>query len=560
MRGLRWVRPVQVVYAIALVVYLVVGCVLALHFHFLMGDALSRVQSAQGALFSRDPHLAEIGFIFTPLTSLVELPLVALSPWIPDLTRYGLAGVIMSAAFMAAAVAQIWGIADDRGTPRWQQIAVTAVFLVNPMIVFYGATGMSEAPFVFLMCWATRRLIRWTSTDDVHDLISTGVALGLGYLTRYDAAVAIAAAAVFVAVVTRLRATHADPTAVRGHSRRSALLDAVIVVAPGALAVSVWAVTSWLLTGQLFAQFQSGYGNSQILAQSGGPSSAGLPALGFSAASLLVLAPALPLLVPAIAVLAGRRRDIEVVVPTLLFGSVLAFQTYSYVTGVTFPFLRFYICAIPLIAVYALQFSPARGGVRSRRPGAYVSPRDTHQPRLPVAAVVATVVLAASLPITFVAMGNRHLSVQQYALGVLFGRGDSDPVEQAKQRAIVDTFATERQIADYLDAMHLPDGSVLMDTVYGFAIVAASNNPKQFVVPSDKDFVSALNNPAGHGVQFILAIPTEGRGASDAVNRRYPTIFDNGGGVGSLYLEIPNTGADQPTWRMYRVFGDTGSQ
>ncbi|MFD4295069.1 glycosyltransferase family 39 protein [Rhodococcus sp. NPDC058532] len=545
---MRRLRPVQGVFAAALVVYLVLGFVLALRYHFLIGDALSRVQSAQGALFSRDPHLAEIGFIFTPLTSLVELPLVALSPWIPELTRYGLAGVIMSAAFMAAAVAQIWGIAADRGTPRWQQVAVTLLFALNPMILFYGATGMSEAPFVFLMCWATRRLIRWISTDDVHDLISVGVALGLGYLTRYDAAAAIATAAVFVAVLTRLRAGRS-----RGHARRSALLDAVIVVAPGALAVSVWAVTSWLLTGQLFAQFQSGYGNAQILAQSGGPSEAGLSALGFSAASMLVLAPALPLLVPAVAVLAVRRRDLEVLVPTLLFGSVLAFQTYSYVTGVTFPFLRFYICVIPLIAVYALQFSPARGPLPSRRPGAYTRERDVRQPRLPVAALVATLALAASLPITLAGMAHRQLSVQQYALGVLFGGGEDDPAEQAKQRAIMDTFATERQIADYLDAMNLPDGSVLMDTVYGFAIVAASTNPKQFVVPSDRDFVAALNDPAGHGIEYILAIPTSGRGASDAVNRRYPTIFDNGGAVATLELEIPNTGADQPTWRLYRV-------
>ena len=38
------------------------------------------------------------------------------------------------------------------------------------------------------------------------------------------------------------------------------------------------------------------------------------------------------------------------VVPILLYGAVLAFQTYSYATGGTFPFLRFYIVAIPFAA------------------------------------------------------------------------------------------------------------------------------------------------------------------------------------------------------------------
>ena len=43
-----------------------------------MGDALSRVQAAESVLFSRDPHLAAIGFIFTPLTAMVQIPAILL--------------------------------------------------------------------------------------------------------------------------------------------------------------------------------------------------------------------------------------------------------------------------------------------------------------------------------------------------------------------------------------------------------------------------------------------------------------------------------------------------
>ena len=52
-------------------VYLAVGYWLQVRHGFILGDALSRVSAAQGALFSRDPHLAAIGFIFTPLTAMV---------------------------------------------------------------------------------------------------------------------------------------------------------------------------------------------------------------------------------------------------------------------------------------------------------------------------------------------------------------------------------------------------------------------------------------------------------------------------------------------------------
>ena len=47
---------------------------------FIIGDALSRVSAAQSVLFSRDPHLAAIGFIFTPLTAMVEIPAILLEP------------------------------------------------------------------------------------------------------------------------------------------------------------------------------------------------------------------------------------------------------------------------------------------------------------------------------------------------------------------------------------------------------------------------------------------------------------------------------------------------
>ena len=61
-------------------VYLAVGYWLQVGNGFILGDALSRVSAAQSALFSRDPHLAAIGFIFTPLTAMVQIPAVCLEP------------------------------------------------------------------------------------------------------------------------------------------------------------------------------------------------------------------------------------------------------------------------------------------------------------------------------------------------------------------------------------------------------------------------------------------------------------------------------------------------
>ena len=339
--------------------YLAFGVYLAAGLHVYFGDSLSRVQAAQSVLFSRDPHLAAIGFIFTPLTALVQLPLTALSVWWPQMTTDALSAAIMSSAFMAGAVVQVSGIARDRALPRTMAIVVTLVFALNPMIVLYAANGMSEAPYIFFLAWAVRRLIRWVDTDDVHELIVAGIALGLAYLTRYDGAVAAFVAGCFVAFVTYRRSDKAFGRRLRV---QRALLDVVLVASPSLLAFIVWAMTSWLITGQAVAQFTAQYGNTAIIDQSGGTGSdTGIDSLRFAITELLILAPLYVVLFVLVAwVRIRRHRLYPLVVPVLIIGAVIAFQVYSYVRGTTFGFLRFYMTVILLAAVTALLATPAR--------------------------------------------------------------------------------------------------------------------------------------------------------------------------------------------------------
>lgn len=529
------------VFWLSCLLYAAVGLYLSLDVAYFQGDSLSRVAAARSALHSRDPHLAAIGFVFTPLTALMQLPLVALSDWWPALTRWGLTAVVMSAPFMAGAVTQVHLFVRDRGASPWLVWTVTALFALNPMIVYYGANGMSEAPFLMLLCWATRRLVRWISTDDVHDLAVAGIAVGLAYLARYDALAVGAAVTVLVVAVTWWRT----------RVWRAALLDAILVAAPVALAFLVWAATSWLITGEALQQFSSSYGNAAILEQSGGGSTGGLGALAFSVAEILVLGPALPLLAPVVAVLAWRRRDLEPAVPFVVLGAVLAFAALSYFRGMTFPFLRFYLVAVPLAAMWVVQLAPRRGQLRARRLGAHATVRPQDRGTL---APVGALALAVSVPVTFVAMGNATLSQEQHALRtVLFPDPDDTSQLRDQENRIIASFGTERRIADHLDALDLPPGSVVMDTVYGFAVLTATDRPEQFVIPSDADFTRILNDPAANGVRYLLTVPNEGRGVSDAVNRRYPTVFETGADIATLDLEIPNDGDNQPTWRLYRI-------
>lgn len=530
----------------ATILYAAIGLWLAVDVQYLQGDALSRVSATRSVLFSRDPHLAAIGFVFTPLTALVQLPVVALSDWWPQITRWGLSGVLMSAPFMAGAVVQIHGIAADRGCPAWLRWTVTATFALHPMILYYGANGMSEAPFLMMLCWALRRLIRWFTTDDVHDLVFAGLALALAYLARYDALAATAAATGLVASVVWYR--RRDP--------RAALLDGIVVALPSALAFGMWTATSWLITGEALQQFTSHYGNAAILEQSGGGSGGGAAALAFSTAEIIALAPALALLLPVVAVLALHRRDPEPLATVILL-AVLGFAALAYFRGLTFPFLRFYLCAVPLLAAAVVFLAPRSGQPPARRPGTHTRPRPA-DPRNPAGLlqVLGAAALALGLPVALTAMFSPTLSQEQHALAAISVLGEERPAALRSERErTLATFATERALADYLDAKSLPPGSVMMDTVYGFAVFAASGNPRQFVLPSDEDFTRILNDPAAHGVRYILSVPATGRGTSDAVNRRYPTLYENGARLATLDIEVPNSGLNQPTWRVWRVVG-----
>ena len=554
----RHKRPWKL-YTLVFAVYTALGVWMNAGIGFIFTDSLSRVAAVSAMLLSLDPHFAAIGFVFTPLTAAVQIPMGLLGNWWPELLRWNITASVMSAAFMAGAVIQIRGIALDRGCARWVTVTLTVLFAVNPMIVMYAANGMSEAPFLFFVIWAVRRLIRWMRNDDAHDLIAVGLALALAYLTRYDALAPlfVAVAVVFVVSWIRFPQTVGD----EGDSAFrlwGAAIDATVVAIPGFIAFCAWSFSSWLITGQAFQQFSSVYGNSAIIEQSGGVIESPLSRLVFSFSEMAVLGPAVPVIMTSALVLAWRRRDPEVIVPIVLFGAVLGAQTLLYMMGSTFPFLRFYIAVIPLCFVLTVLIAPRGRPVVSRRPGRAATPEVvSEKPKYTgpsIILVVSMVLLAGSTALTFVAMGNARLAALEHSIASALIPGRQDLQEQA----ILRTFGSERRIADYLDDLDLPDGSVLMDTVEGFAVVTASDNPKQFVITSDTDFVKILNNPSEYGVEYILAVPNEKRGVADAVNRRYPTMYETGsGGIGALVIEVENDGGTEPpAWRLYRITGD----
>jgi hypothetical protein len=528
------------VFVLALGGYLVLGAYTVLRWNLVMGDALSRLAGANYAIASRDPHLTAIGFVWNPLPTLAMIPSLALRPLWDALGEPGYAATIASATAMAFAVAALHRLAARWGLGRVARGVVVLAFAANPLVALYATNGMSEAFVLAFLIPAVGGLASWIDdTRDTAALVRCSVLVGLGYLVRYEVLAAAAGVALVVAVVTWQR--------VASEERRAAIVGNVMVVlAPSFIGFLVFALSSWLITGSLAEQFTSAYGNTAVIASDSTLTLSN--GIRFSITAVAVLAPLLPLLLAAVLLRNDMRAVRRMFAAFAVLGAVVAFAAASQAAGSTLHFLRFFVAAIPLqllvaMALVAPREPPDPGTVRW---SADAPARERRRARSAVAVLAVVGLFGAAT--TFAGMLDPDIGVQEHQLATLLDpRRDS-----AEERAVLRTFETEQRVAAFLDRLDLPPGSVLVDVLFGFPIVLASDNPEQFVIPSDRDWAQVLADPVGHGVQYLLTVPDEGRGEVDSLNRRFPGIYAGDADVGPLRLDAVNDGGG-PDWRLYEL-------
>lgn len=528
----------RLTFLVPFVAYVLVGAFLVFHANLIMGDALARVGIAHRILFSRDPHLAAIGFVWSPLPMLLLLPLVPLKAVWPALVEVGFAGNVLSALFMAGAVSQVRGFLADLGLGRGARLALTIAFAAHPMIVFFGANAMTEAQFVFLLLVALRQLARWLRTSELSPLVNAALALGLAYLTRYELAAAAAVACLVVAAVT-YRRTHDT----RSRRLGLAVCDAVIVGGPFVLAFALWSGISWLITGVAFAQSSSVYGTTAQLQSKGFGASSVIDALGWGGHALegiIGLEPFLPLLLVAGLVLALRRRDPVAVATIAFLSSVVGLMLWAYATGSILRELRYVIVSIPLAVLVA---GVCLASFRAARPrGAWGGAALSAAVAAMLAAALPTGAAVAMDPAFSPSDGVRL----QIALRLVTPSSD--------QMASTRRFVEDRAVAAYIDSLHLSRGSVLLDDFIGFSVILDLRRPEQFVITSDRDFARALDDPASAGIRYVLVPPPHSiLGALDAVNRAYPSLYDTGADVATLVHRFTDSSDAHYDWKLYRV-------
>jgi hypothetical protein len=375
----------------------------------------------------------------------------------------------------------------------------------------------------------------------VGDLAWTGIALGVGYLVRYEMIPAACGVAALVAVV-------AFNYCSRSTRRDTAMLCTVIVCFPIVTTVAFWAASGWILNGELFATLSSQYGNTSLVAEARAAGTAHDGEWWDIARRLLAMQPFIGIAAIFAAALGTLTKTVDALVPLATFGAVLAFSIWADHSGATFGFFRYYMTAIPMVIVVALVcWTPPDHPVAVRRSGSI--PPKLGAGLLCVSLFIATPVTTRSMLDDEI--GNHQV---QFGLASLIDPQRNVPGELWYRRVSND----DRLIATYLDRRHLPEGSVLIDSFVGWAVWLASDKPKQFVITSDYDFVTALNRPWAFGISYIVVTNPAGSAAPDAINKRYPTLWTDGAGLGTLVHSAKGAfGEDK--WRIYRIDQPTAS-
>lgn len=434
-----------------------------------IGDAMSRTYAALLVTHAHDPHLAAIGFIWPPLPTMVQIPLLLVTHF----AFYGFSGGLMCALFAgltAVVLNLILARAGIEGSLRW---CALALFFLNPFILFYSANGMSEMPFVFAFVFAVYCFLRWTDNQQMTWLILGGIASAIMVLVRYDAvpfSAAFAAAVALTLVRTRLR---------RGRSQIGA--NAIVYLTPVAFMTLLWVYFNWQIQHDPLYFLHSEYSNAFLVRDTA--LSAEVQRLRSSLVVFavylvkitLALSPLLVAALVALFALAVRRRNAAYLGLIGLLLVVPAFQALSYRSGQTFGFWRFYITLIPAGLIAATELIRGAGSAKIQR-WAYTA--------LVFGLAIGniTTALAMSTVVKPQSVCNQSATPEQE-----FMRSLGHPLRQ------VDSCRDEREMATYITA-HIGQRAVLTD-VSGNLVVVFTRRPDLFVLLSDRDFVHIADNP-----------------------------------------------------------------
>lgn len=497
------------VFVCALVLNLVTVWYVVFRIELFQIDAMARTLRAWLVFFSSEPKLANMGFVWLPLPTLLQLPLVL----IPPLRYRGISGNLLTAFTGAGAATVVNAIARELDIKSPGRQLFVAAFALNPMIALYSANGMSEIIAAFFLLLSFYCYVRWRSRGQASCIINMGLICAGWFLTRYESLLFAAAyLAMILVAMLRERARYAKLEA-----------TALLYGTPVAAAVVLWLGVNFAIMGD-------------PLYFASGPYSPGTetPTLLMGMAELLPLKTSLqstwrllvdtiglvsPMFFPAAVLLSLatlRKRDLTALTIVLLPLAFLISVILNFRYGFPLTAVRYYILTIPLGLIATLAAAAELG------------------PRRWLSAILALLCIV-SIPSTMRAMQTEKEGIEDhYFVDALLGRAVSPP------------WSEDKAVAAYIRA-HVQGRDVLIDPREESNVIFFTGEPALFALPSDSDFHKVLANPQ-ESVLYILVPATKASETLNQVLHAYPELaFEDDLGWAKLEYQVGSH-------RLYRVW------
>jgi hypothetical protein len=308
------------------------------------GDAEAHLEIARRMIDSRTPGYDQVGTVWLPLPHWAMLPFVR----VDSLWRSGLAGTIPSAIAFVLGGMFLFGAARRIFDCNSAAVAATALFALNPNILYLQSIPMTESLFFCCLLAILYFSVRFRDTQGWGAVAGAGLAACAGTLTRYEGWFLLPFAGVYFLIA----------------AKRNRLGVALLFGGLAALGPLFVLFHHWWLTGDALAFYRGPYSPRAI---QGKPDYPGYhdwrtAFLYYRTAAQLCAGPCLPLIALAGAVAALVKRAFW---PLLLLTLPGAFYIWSmYSTGGTPIFIpllkpfsyynsRYGLDALPLFALAA---------------------------------------------------------------------------------------------------------------------------------------------------------------------------------------------------------------
>jgi len=521
---------------------LVVGLLISIYTYYVLdiwnADSLSRTIDAQAVLFSRDPHLGAIGFVWPPLPTLAR---IALMPVTHPLGFGEFTGQITSVIFSAGVVVLLHRILRNLGLPPRTCALWIGLAVLNPVVLLHFTNGTAESAFTLLLLLVVHYTLR-LSTSPVPAISGMGVAIAVALGVRYEALAIAGTATVGVVIfgVAQRRAASARTSAVRIEGMLAGLLFPVVFVG------SLWLFFNWTIQGDPLFFYTSPFsirGAADVARNVPGHvleyavhSVSGT--LSYVAERTFQVSAVFIPAALALAWHAVRRRDPIATALLLVSLSVHAMQAYQAFTGSIAPWLRYWVY-LPLLTPIALAYLIGPAGWGSKL-------RDTN--RTLILSILLPLVLLVANAVTFVSMQSPTVGYDEQIFSFEIA---GNRTASARAREQIPNKESAQEIAAYLNSI---EGTVLVDKQRAALFMLRIDDPARFIIDADRDFDSVIRNPAATANWVLLPNPSNDSAAvtsHDSIYTVYPDLYE-----GAPWLELEHEfEQEHRNWRLYRVIG-----